>query len=280
MFEVTSQYLAFAFASIFIGLVFWFSGKQANARQSRRGMSLLLDNMPFGVAVFDASRKLLLCNSKYAEVYSLPPHLAKPGATQHDILNYRISHGIHAGTDAQKYVQDRVAIASQNRARTTILELSNGRILSVCHCPLTSGGWLSTHEDVTERTALERKTTVLSEEAARRAHLDGAIQAFRQSVDAAMALLCGSASEMKSASKELSGWSADVLTSVDSASSEVDSASVGVDLALNSANELQAAIREIERQLALAANVVSGGVREAEKAKENIAGFSNQSKHW
>ena len=53
-------------------------------------MKVVLDNMPFGVAMFSADRKLLVCNTRYAEVYSLPAHLAKPGTTQSQILHHRI----------------------------------------------------------------------------------------------------------------------------------------------------------------------------------------------
>jgi methyl-accepting chemotaxis protein len=264
----------FALPSLLFGIAFWVVGRRTSAKESRGNLKLLLDNMPFGVAVFDAGKKLVLCNRQYAEVYSLPEHLAKPGASQADILQYRVSHGIHAGADPNKYVQDRVSIASENKRKTSILELSSGRVLSVCHCPLETGGWLSTHEDITDRIALQRKTLALSQESERRQKLDEAIASFRSSIALAMRQLCAGAVEMKHTAQELSSSSTNVLESVSRATSQVQHASTGAEVAMHSATELQAAIREIERQLRQATHVVAEAVLEAEKTNQNIASLS------
>ncbi|HET7681245.1 MAG TPA: PAS-domain containing protein, partial [Xanthobacteraceae bacterium] len=136
-------------------------------------LKVVLDNMPFGVVMFNADRKLIVCNKKYTEVYGLPPELALPGTSQNDILQFRIANGIHAGPDAKQYMEDRVAVASAGKPRQSILELSTGRILSVRHCPLPDGGWISTHEDITELSTMQN-------ERQRRSAVDSAIKEFRQ----------------------------------------------------------------------------------------------------
>lgn len=238
-------------------------------------LRLVLDNMPFGVAIFNGERRLVLCNSKYATVYSLPPHLTKPGATQNDILHFRISHGIHDGVDARKYVQERVAIATQGKAKQTLLHLSNGHVLSVCHCPLPGGGWLSTHEDVTQRLAMERQANVLTEQAERREKLDAAIRSFRATVDQVMRQLCESADEMKSTAGELSFLSADVMSTVDGAVKDVSTASDGVEIAANSAAEMQKSIQEIEHQLVRATRIVTEAVVQTERTNDSVTSLSN-----
>ena len=272
--HLASSELGWFLASILIGTGSWAIGRRTSAKESRAKLKLLLDNMPFGVAVFDSRRKLSLCNRKYAEVYSLPEHLAKRGVSQADILHFRVSHGIHAGADPQKYVQDRVAIATENKPKTSILELSSGRVLSVRHCPLQRGGWLSTHEDITDRIALERKTSTLSAEVVRRQKLDPAIDSFRSNLALAMRQLCSSAVDMKETAQELTLWSSNVLNSVDRATSDVSNASEGVEIAMASATEFQAAIHEIERRLGAATGVVAGAVLEAERTNQNIASLS------
>src|SRR5579884_610303 len=120
-------------------------------------LKIILDNMPFGVAMFDGKRNLVVCNEQYAKVYGLPPKLTQPGTTQRDILQHRISGGVYAGTDATQYMRDRIAIATEGKSKQSILQLSTGRILSVRHCPLPDGGWVSTHEDITEHAALQNE---------------------------------------------------------------------------------------------------------------------------
>jgi methyl-accepting chemotaxis protein len=254
-----------------VGALLWRRSRQSGGTE----LKLVLDNMPFGVAMFSAERKLLVCNTRYAEVYSLPAHLAKPGATQSEILQFRIQNGVHAGTDAKAYVQDRVAIAAQGEAKKSILELSNGRVLSVSHCPLANGGWVSTHEDITERIALERKNAVLTQDAARREKVEAAIGAFRSRIDDVLRQLCDSAAKMKATAGALSSSSGDAVQKVEGAASDMSTAASSVHAAMSAATEMHASIQEIERQLSLATQIVTGAVHEAEATNKNIDALSS-----
>ena len=50
--------------------------------------------------MFDAKKRLVICNNGYAEMYRLPPELLKPGTTHDDIIAHRISSGLLAGDKA------------------------------------------------------------------------------------------------------------------------------------------------------------------------------------
>lgn len=110
-----------------------------------------IGNMSQGLAMFDRDRKLIVSNARYAEKYALPPDLAKPGTTQRQVLEYRVEAGIYAGNDPQKYIADRVENATRAIDSESILELSDGRVIAVSHRAMPDGGWVSTHEDVTEQ---------------------------------------------------------------------------------------------------------------------------------
>ena len=43
-----------------------------------------LNNMTHGLCMFDGERRLIVCNRRYAEMYELPPELARPGTSYDD----------------------------------------------------------------------------------------------------------------------------------------------------------------------------------------------------
>lgn len=113
-----------------------------------------LDHMAQGLSMFDDQRRLVTCNERYSDLYQLPPHLRAPGTPLNDILEYHIGHGIYAGTP-EEYLH-KLEIDGRITA-TAEVQLSNGRIIEINRRPLNGGGWVSTHEDVTEqRTASDR----------------------------------------------------------------------------------------------------------------------------
>ena len=131
--------------------------KASELEKSNAMAEAALNNMSQGLAMFDRNHRLVVCNARYAEVYDLPPELTQPGTHQKDILKNRIAKGVYAGNDPQEYFQNRVASAHDRKKKSFVLELSDERSLFVCHQPTEDGGWVSTHEDVTERRRAEAK---------------------------------------------------------------------------------------------------------------------------
>ena len=131
--------------------------KSVELEQANVKVEAALNNMSQGLAMFDRDRRLIVCNKRYTEVYDLPAELSVPGTPQAEILKNRIARGVYAGGDPNAYMQDRITIAREGKAKSSILELSNGRFLFVCHQPTEEGGWVSTHEDITERRRAEAK---------------------------------------------------------------------------------------------------------------------------
>jgi diguanylate cyclase (GGDEF)-like protein len=125
--------------------------------QQNRRLDAALTNMSQGLAMFDAERRLIVCNKRYTEVYKLPKELGLPGTTQQQILEHRVAAGTYAGNNPMHYVQQRVANADGGKASDSILELSDGRVIAVAHRPMDGGGWVSTHEDVSERRRAEAR---------------------------------------------------------------------------------------------------------------------------
>jgi diguanylate cyclase (GGDEF)-like protein len=131
--------------------------REAELQLQNIKLDAALQNMSQGLVMFDADRKLVFCNQQYTNIYGLPLDLIKPGTTQDQILEHRVASGIIPESTADEYVSDRTTKAAAGTLSERLLELSDGRTLSVVIRPLPNGGWVTTHQDVTERRRAEVK---------------------------------------------------------------------------------------------------------------------------
>jgi len=115
-----------------------------------------LKHMSQGLCMFDKEQRLIVSNDRYAQMYDLPTELLKPGITLRQILEYRIANGIYAGQNPDEYFEERQEWVTSGIYSNKVQELSNGRYMSITHQPMNGGGWLTTHEDITERTVAEK----------------------------------------------------------------------------------------------------------------------------
>ncbi len=128
-------------------------------KMSQRGESLLqsvLNNLLQGVLMFDADAKLAFCNPRYVEMYGLSPDIARPGCSFKDLLGHQAAVGAFA-EDPDDYIALLRGKMSDGETFADTLYLANGRIHSIVSRPIEGGGWLSTHEDVTERQRSEER---------------------------------------------------------------------------------------------------------------------------
>lgn len=111
---------------------------------------IVLDNISPGVAFFDAEERMILCSRRYAEIYRLEFAKLTPGMTLKELIELRIAAGTCPMT-LDVYLSFSRSITSRKQVRDWNLTLSDGRSIQVRHQPSPDGGWVSTHEDVTER---------------------------------------------------------------------------------------------------------------------------------
>jgi diguanylate cyclase (GGDEF)-like protein len=113
-------------------------------------------NMSQGLCMFDQDQRLIISNDRYAEIYGLSPKSIRAGMTLEAVLKLRLGSGGYHG-DPSTYVARRIAADREKKADHNIFELQNGRIVQMVKRPLKDGGWVATHEDITERRLIEAK---------------------------------------------------------------------------------------------------------------------------
>src|SRR5262249_14552891 len=150
--------------------------------QQHLRLDTALNTMSQGLNMFDATARLVLCNERYLEMYRLPADLVKPGCTVRDLVGYRMAAGTFFSIDPEQYITDLLPATTTRIPTNATMELSDGRVISVISQPTASGGgWVVTHEDVTERYRLLRARKQAEDEL-RNQHirLDAALNSMHQ----------------------------------------------------------------------------------------------------
>jgi diguanylate cyclase (GGDEF)-like protein/PAS domain S-box-containing protein len=114
-----------------------------------------LTNMSQGLCLYDPEQRVVLANQRFAEIYGLAADQVKPGTSLRQVLEARIANGLYAGANPEEYIKERLSALGE--VSTKIHRLSDGRDIAICHTPMQGGGWVTTHEDVTERECLKRR---------------------------------------------------------------------------------------------------------------------------
>lgn len=114
-----------------------------------------LANMSHGLVMYDADGRLNVCNEQYLALYNLDPDIIKPGISHRDLLDHWISRGNLPGTSADEFHVNRMKEVRRKSPNTVLLTRYDGRIMQAVSRFLPDGGWVTAHEDVTDRLQYE-----------------------------------------------------------------------------------------------------------------------------
>jgi len=245
----------------------------AQRRAQNRSMKSALNHMTQGLCVFDSAARLVFCNERYIEMYSLTSDLAHLGTPLRDLLVHRIAAGTFSG-DPDRYVAECLEQVAQGRTETKTIEIKDGRVISLVGKPMAGGGWVATHTDVTEQLLAERERDSLRQREERRGLVDAAISEFRARVESVLDVVGQRATAMKVAAKTLLATSDRTLQRTEGAVNDSNDASVNVETAAAAAEEMSTSIKEISRQLAQANEVVHSAAADADATNEDIAALA------
>jgi len=125
---------------------------QRRIRLEKQRLDTAVENMAQGLTLFDQNRRLVVCNQRYIEMYGLSPDVVKPGCYLRDLIAHRNELG-SIQVEIDEYCERIVEHVA--RAEMVTLQSAEGRRIQIKHRPLSDGGWVATHEDITERSRQE-----------------------------------------------------------------------------------------------------------------------------
>jgi len=132
---------------------------QQRLRLEKQRLDTAVNNMTQGLLLFDSSQQLVVCNRRYVEMYGLSREVLKPGCTFREVVAHRKATGSFVG-DADEYCNS--VLREIGHRRVSVIETPDGRSVQIVNEPLADGGWVATHEDITERRRAEQRITHLA----------------------------------------------------------------------------------------------------------------------
>jgi methyl-accepting chemotaxis protein len=240
-----------------------------NLRRENEQMHLAIDSMAQGLCMFDAQERLVVCNTQYHQMYELTADDVRPGSTLSEVLARRVAKGTF-NRDPHQYRKDFVSAVRQGRTIEHEVKSNKGRLLLVKNHPMKDGGWIGTHEDITERREAQEQRTAARQQEERRVVVENAILAFRTRAETLLQIVAESAGKMRATASRLFDASGHTSQRTDSAVRTSNEASVNVETAASATTELSGSIVEIGHQLNRAAQVVRLTVEEAQATNRDI----------
>ncbi len=242
-------------------------------RRQNRLLATALDNMPQGLCMLDSSARLMLCNERYLEIYGLTPKQVVLGCSLRDLLEQCRTAGAFSG-NSDRYAAGCMARIAQGKITSTAREMKDGRIIALAARPMRGGGWVDTHEDITERRRAALQRSSIREHEQRRTALEEAIQLFRQRTENLLESTADSAVTMRAMASGLLVASGQTSQRAESAAKASHEASANVQTAATAAEELSKSIAEISRRLVRTTDVVRIAVSEAQGTNGQIASLA------
>jgi two-component system cell cycle sensor histidine kinase PleC len=150
--------------------------------RQRDALDQALEEMAAGLVLFDADDRLVFCNRRYCEFYSVPEELARPGTRFEDMLREELRNGHLGLSRAQEdaFIDARLRRRDAN-GRVVEQQTRDGRWLQIRERVMPGGWVVGVHIDATDlknkeeslqesirelretRAQLERRTRELSE---------------------------------------------------------------------------------------------------------------------
>jgi diguanylate cyclase (GGDEF)-like protein/PAS domain S-box-containing protein len=113
-----------------------------------------LENMPFGLIMYDAEERVVVVNRRLCEVAGVPQESIRPGMTLREVLAVRVAHGHLPAIERDVLLAERRALLYFSEPRE-IEERVGDRTLLVSSRPMAGRGCVILVQDITERRAAE-----------------------------------------------------------------------------------------------------------------------------
>jgi diguanylate cyclase (GGDEF)-like protein len=134
---------------------------QRELHEQKIRLNTAINNMSQGLILFDSSERIVVRNQRYIEMYGLTSDVAQPGRSFRELIQHRKNTGSFKG-DIDEYRSTLLSDLAHGKTTQTLIHPSDGRSIQIVNQPLPDGGWLATHEDVTEQRRSEAKVAYLA----------------------------------------------------------------------------------------------------------------------
>ena len=103
-----------------------------------------LDNLSQGLCLFDGEKRTVISNPRFREIYGFTEDQVRPGVPFGTILEHIAARGARLDHPISETTEVRSANPEY------VFRFDDGRVVLVRRAPTPDGGWVSTHDDITE----------------------------------------------------------------------------------------------------------------------------------
>ncbi len=129
------------------------------AQTARERLAAALETLADGFVLFDKDDRLVLCNSRYREIYARSAAAMVPGASFREILCHGLKNGEFAEASGREDEWLKERLASHQRCDDVVEQhLGDGRWLRILERKTPEGGWVGLRIDI---TGLKRQEAAL-----------------------------------------------------------------------------------------------------------------------
>ena len=126
------------------------------SREAHIRLDVAINNMSQGLVMCDADARIVVVNDKYVEMYGLSADVVKPGCTFRELIAHRAATGLLAG-DPEAYCESVLARVAREKNFDMQAITPAGREILIHNRPMPGGGWLATHQDISDQKLAARQ---------------------------------------------------------------------------------------------------------------------------
>jgi diguanylate cyclase (GGDEF)-like protein len=134
-----------------------YAQKSAELERANVQFDAALNNMAQGLCMFDENGRIVVLNQRYIDMYDLSREVVRPGCSLRELIDHRKAAGQFT-EDPETYCNRIIATIAAGETASNLIETTDGRIIHAVQQPMAGGGWVVTHEDITERKRAEAQT--------------------------------------------------------------------------------------------------------------------------
>jgi diguanylate cyclase (GGDEF)-like protein len=136
---------------------------------ANRDMSLLagrfdtaLNNMPHGLCMFDAERRIAVCNKRLGVLLGVPPEIASNRPSARELVGACVGSGALCRERGERLLAELEKRLEGSGEGEVFLEANPNRVLALTFHPMADGGAVVLFEDITDRRMAEAKINQLA----------------------------------------------------------------------------------------------------------------------
>lgn len=115
-------------------------------------LQAVAESFPGGLTIFDRDLHMVLINERQKQLLEYPDALFKRGLpTLEDLYHFNAERGEYGPGETEKQIRSRFDLTTKGESQVFERRRPNGTCLEVRSTPLTDGGFIVAHFDITER---------------------------------------------------------------------------------------------------------------------------------